>query len=490
MRRIIRNILVIIIIFITIFQPVAAKVEFNQKLYKDLSENKNPIPYIKIPDYQRLILKNGLTLFLAEDHQIPALFINGMIRGGRNLESKEIAGISDCMVDMMTTGTQNFGEKDLDQYKEQYAIQFNFKADNDYLSFSSNALISEEEQLIALVAEILQKPQFGTDYFQRKQSEWEQGLKHAKTQENDVLNLYFYNHLMEGHPYSFRYDLDLQLAALNRITPKELLQHYQRVVTPNNTILFVYGDFKPDRILELISNYFSEWPRHETKPKLTKVKENKELYGQIILVNKPDATQAKIKMGYNFFDQSFLDRNIKERVAFEIANQIYGGGDFESYLMNEIRSIKGFAYDIYADFFNHRLGGAYFINTSVKPEQACETITTIKQIMSDLKNGTQKITETEVFKIVNQRNAFFPEAFRYNESIITNLIMNVEFKDRDPNYLNKYIRLYNTVTAAKAQKAFTKYSFPEKLFNVIVGKKEAILPAFQEQGLKVKVIEL
>jgi zinc protease len=136
------------------------------------------------------------------------------------------------------------------------------------------------------------------------------------------------------------------------------------------------------------------------------------------------------------------------------------------------------------------LGGAYFINTSVKPEKAYETITTITQIMSDVKTRKQKINKHEVFKIVNQRNAFFPEAFRYNESIITNLIMNVEFKDRDPSYLNEYIRLYNTVTAAKAQKAFSKYAFPEKLFTVIVGKKEAVLPAFQEQGIMVKVIEL
>lgn len=490
MKKTIRNILMSIIIFVTVFQPVTAKIEFSQKLYEELSENKNPIPHIIIPEYRRLVLKNGLAIYLAEDHQIPALFINGMIRGGRDLESKQIAGITDYMADMMTTGTQNFGEKDLDQYKERHAIDFNLKTNNDYLSFSSNALISEEEELISLVAEILRKPQFEADYYHRKLSEWEKGLKQAKTQENDLLNMYFYNHLMREHPYSFSYDLNLQLAALNQITPENLFKHYQQAVAPNNTILFVYGDFNPDRILELINQYFEDWTPHETKAKLTKVKENKNLYGQVLLINKPDATQAKIKMGYNFFDQSFLDRNIKDRVAFEIANLIYGGGDFESYLMNEIRSKKGFAYDIYADFFNHKLGGAYFINTSVKPEKAYETITTITQIMSDVKNRKQKINKHEVFKIVNQRNAFFPEAFRYNESIITNLIMNVEFKDRDPSYLNEYIRLYNTVTAAKAQKAFSKYAFPEKLFTVIVGKKEAVLPAFQEQGIMVKVIEL
>ncbi len=302
--------------------------------------------------------------------------------------------------------------------------------------------------------------------------------------------MYFYNHLMQGHPYSFSHDLDLQLAALSRITPESLVKYHDQVITPNNTILFIYGDFKLDLMKGIISKYFNNWAKNQIKVKQPKIKENKATYGQILLVNKPDATQAKIKMGYNFFDQSFLDRNIKERVSFEIANQIYGGGDFESYLMNEIRSEKGYAYDINADFFNQPLGGAYFISTSVKPEKTYETITTIKKIMNDVKTGKQKIEEAEVFKIINQRNAFFPEAFRDNDSIINNLIMNVEFKKRDPDYLNQYIRLYNTVTVLTAQKAFAKYTFPEKFFTVIVGNKEKILPQFQVNGIEVKIVEL
>lgn len=490
MKKTIRNILMLLIVLITVFQPVAAEVEFSPELYETLSQNKNAIPRIEIPDYRRIVLDNGLVVYLVEDDQIPVLTVNGTIRWGRSLESKEIAGISGSMVDLMTTGTQNFGEEEMDRYREANAIQFNLKADDNYFSFNGNALISEQDQLLSLVAEILQRPNFKAEYFNRKKSEWEQNLRQSKTEEDNLMNMYFYNHLMQDHPYCFNNDQDLQLAALRGITPESLREYYSRVMIPNNTILFVCGDFNADRLAEAINQYFGGWEKQEIETKPAKVKENKSTYGQVVLVNKPDATQAKIKMGYNFFDESFLDRNMEERVAFEIANQIYGGGDFESYLMNEIRSEKGYAYDISAGFFNQPLGGAYFISTSVKPDKAYETIETIKKIMSDVKTGKKKISETEVFKIVNQRNAFFPEAFRYNESIINNLIANVELKGRDPNYLNQYIRLYNKVTAKKVQKAFAKYTFPEKFFTVIVGKKEEILPRFIEAGIEVKVIEI
>lgn len=490
MKKLIRNILFLFIIFALIWQPAFAKVDFSRDLYDKLSQNKNPIPQLTIADYRRIVLNNGLTIYLAEDHQIPVLVVKGIIRSGKSMESKKLAGISDCMVDMMTTGTQSFSEKELDRYKEINAININLKADNNYFYLSGDALISEENQLISLIAEILQRPNFNTEYFKRKKNEWDNYIKHAKTLENSLVEMYFYKRLMQGHSYSFGYDLDLQLDSLKRITPKSLMDYYQNVITPNNTILFVYGDFNSGRMRELIEQYFGSWPKNEIKFKPKTVKENKATHGQILLINKPDATQAKILMGYNFYDQTFLDRNLKERIAFEIANQIYGGGDFESLLMNEIRSKKGYAYDISADFFNQPLGGAYYIGTSVKPDKTYETIDTIKKIMIDLKTDNRKLTESEVFKVVNQRNAFFPEAFRDNDSIIYNLIMNVEFKKRDPDYLNQYIRLFNTITAEEAQKAFMKYTFPEKFFTVVVGKKELILPDFQKRKVDVEIVEL
>ncbi len=187
MKKLIRSILVIFIVFATIFQPVLAKVEFSQELYEKLSQNKNDIPRIEIPNYQRIVLNNGLTVYLAENHQIPVLIVNGTIRWGRSLESKENAGITDFMADMMTTGTQNFGEEELNRYQELNAIQFNLNADNNYFSFNGNSLITEQDQLISLIAEILQRPKFNTEYFNRKKSEWEQNFRQAKTEEEYLL---------------------------------------------------------------------------------------------------------------------------------------------------------------------------------------------------------------------------------------------------------------------------------------------------------------
>jgi zinc protease len=146
-------------------------------------------------------------------------------------------------------------------------------------------------------------------------------------------------------------------------------------------------------------------------------------------------------------------------------------------------------YDIGSHYSCNRFEGAYRIDTSVRPDKACETVVAVKQLMQAVKTGRKKVTDAEVFQAINRKNAFLPEDYRHNEAIINNLINDVELQNRNADYLNEYIRAYNRVTAAKAQAALERCFFPEKLFTVIVGKKEAILPAFQEAGIEVTVVD-
>jgi zinc protease len=483
--------ILIVSLAITLFsltQCVWAKVEYSPDFFERLAHGRSEIPQIRVPEYQKLIYKNGMVVYLAEDHEVPVILMSGFLRWGRSQETPQTAGISDFMIDMMNTGTRKYGERRLDRYKQLHAISFGIKADDHNFSFSGNALSAEKEALVSLTAEMLRRPKFKTDYFQRTKNEWIKSLNQQKTQEDPLLKMYFYRNIFQGHVYSYPHDLDMRLANLDKITPEQLENYYQQAILPNHTVLAVYGDFTAQSMARLIKKYFGGWARKEVVYTTEKAQENEDTYGQILLVNKPDATHAKIMLGQQFVNDSVFNANLEERVAFEIGNQVFGGGGFESYLMDEIRSKKGYAYAIGADYFCASLGGAYFVSTSVKPEKACETIETIKQLTIDLKTGKRKIGENEVDKILNYWNAFFPESFRDKDKIIENVIYCVEIKKRDADWLNQYIQAYNRVAAAKAREAFTKYIFPEKIFTVIVGKQEDILPQFKERGIGVRVI--
>jgi len=486
---------------VTYSETVLAKVEYNKELFENLAVNKNKIPHIDIPDYKRIEFENGLIVYLVEDHQLPTVEIKGYINGGRRQEVKSLAGISSFMVEMMNTGTKHFNEKELANYKDINGIDFGFGVENDYLSFAGSALSTDTEEIISLMSEILQEPKFNANYFTRVKQELYRGLAQAKTQESNLLDMYFYKNIYKNHPYSFDDDIDLNIAALSNITPDSLQRFYDQNISPSNTIFAIVGDIDTKRMEKMLNKYFNQWgmiekdekqstekskyQELEVEIKTPAVEIDTENYGRVILVNKPDATQAKIKMGYNFFDNNF-----KDKVAFTMANSVYGGGDFESRLMDNLRTKKGFVYGISATDQYNQLGGAYYISTEVKPADTYQAIQEIKEEMISIKNGEKKIKEDELFKIINLYNAFFPKSYKSKLSVINRIIYNVELEGRDVDYINKVIKEYNQLSATKAQKVFTEYSYPQRFLTVIVGNKEKILPKFKEQGIDVEVVEV
>lgn len=486
-KRTVHLIIALLVALFSFSQCFGAEVEYSQELYKQLAQHTNAIPHIKIPGYSKTVLKNGLTVYLAEAHDTPIITLQGRVDWGRSLESPDQAGISAFLTDLMQSESRNFDEETMARYKERYGLSFRVNAADDSFDFDGNALSSEREQLISLAAEVLLRPRFDTKSIHQKKLQWQKSLEQEKTMEDGLLNQYFYRNLMKDHPYAFANDLELQLAALKNISPASLEEYYHRAFVPKNTILFVYGDFKLSAMLKTVKKYFGGWPKNELKANPGKVVESPAIYGKILLVNKPDATHAKIKMGYPFFNQAFFDDKLQDKVALEITNRIFGGG-MESCLMQEIRVKRGYAYNIDSQILYQPLGGAFIIDTSVKPDTAFETVEAVRRIMYDLKTGKQKIDPTAVFNEINQFNLLLPESLRDDDKLIWENIVNIERKKRDKDYFNRFIQSYNKVTAADAQHAAAQYFYPEKLFTVIVGKKETILPQFEKAGVEVEVV--
>ncbi|RCW47730.1 MULTISPECIES: pitrilysin family protein [unclassified Halanaerobium] len=485
MRKKLFVILIITSLLITFTIHTSAEVDFTQELYSKLSENTNPIPYLDIPNYNSAVFHNGLKIYLLEDHSLPYIDIKGYIKGGRILENEDNAGITDFMTAVMNTGTQNYGEKELNRFKELNAVDLNLSSSDHYISFSGNALTSEKNKLIFLLKEILLRPNFAAEYRSRLLAERERNIQQSKTRQNSLLEMYFFKNIYLGHPYSYAHDLDLLLDNLDYYTPENLKKYYDKTVRPNKTIMILYGDFDSKKMLKKLHKEFSSWKNSSEFWKQPTVTAEESNYGKVILINKEDATQAKIKMGYN------LDiRYFKDRIAFTLGNEIFGGGDLTSRLSKNLRAEKGLVYNIYSKYVDKKAGGYYILNTSVKPEKTYLAVESINKEIEKIIQGKEQITEDDIFEIVNRRNVFFPKSYRRKEDLLQSVIFNIEFKERDKNYINKFIQAYNILSAEDVNKYFEKYIYPGRFLTVIVGKKEDILPQFEENSISVEVIEI
>ncbi|MTI61682.1 MAG: insulinase family protein [Firmicutes bacterium] len=464
---------------------ISAQVEFSQELFEELAENTNEIPWIEIPDYEKIVLDNGMTVYLAEDHEMPVVQIFGYIKGGISQETIELAGISQFLVRMMNTGTKNYSEEEFAYYKERYGINFSVYSSNDYFGYRGNALIFDQEELIKLAAEVLQHPSFDTPYYQRTKYFLYNNYQQTKADDDYLAAVNFYKNLYKDHPYAYSSDVDLLLSTLNNITPASLEEFHKQNFTPANLILGLVGDIDIAEIKKMVKEYFADWQGREVVLQEAELQAAPDNWGKIIIIDKPDATQARIKMGYLFKDNSFL-----ERVPFNIANSVFGGGDFESRLMEKLRSEMGYVYNIGSYVRYNKLAGDFIIDTNVRPQKACETIEMVKGIMNSIKDGSQAIKDKEVYKIINRWNAHYPQNYRYIEDVFISIIYNIELMNRDVDYINKYVEEYNKVDGQQAQEVFVEYTYPERFLTVIVGKKEDILPTFKEKGIDVEVVSI
>ncbi|MGM0547801.1 MAG: M16 family metallopeptidase [Bacillota bacterium] len=476
----------LLIVFATTISIFASPQNFSPQFFEELAKTVNEKPEIEIPAYETLELANGMKFYLAQDKSLPLIEIRGYINGGKINENRDQAGITALMTEIMLLETQNYSEKELSFFKEANALSLDLAAGFDRISINANALSSESKELISLLAEVLEKPKFKGNHFKRTVKEYQQLYQQRFHNDSALLNMYFYKNIYGEHPYAYNYNYNLILDFLSRVQATDLADFYNQIVKPESTIIVINGDFNLREVKKQLKIEFANWEKQNKNQKLNKelVNVRPEIHNKIILVNKEDSTQAKLKMGYNFYTTNYA-----KKIPFMLGNKIFGGGSFNSRLMENLRSDKGYVYGINAQTRYHDYGGAYTINLSLNPAKTLLGMEAVKNELEKIKKGKAPFTQKELFENINLYNATFPKAYKEQIDILDQLVYQKEFYNKTDNYLNNYIEQYNGLQVKEVKKIFRENIYPEILFTVIVGPKAEILPQFEAAGLEVEVID-
>ena len=477
-------ILIALVLITMIFVPsVMSEEKLNDDLFYKLIKTENDKPEIKIPDYKKIKFDNGLTAYLVKNNKYPVVEITGFIKGGRRQENQEVAGISNIMLNMMSTGTQNLGEEEYAEFKEIHGIDINFNVSNDTFNFRGSALSSEKDKLISILADSLRKPDFSASYFQRILQQQHQYLAQATVQPDPMLNNYFFKNIYQEHPYSFANNISLKKSKIKTFTPDKLRNFYNKSIGPEKMVIAIVGDFSINNTQEILKDNFADWEKQNISIKENEIKEMA-YNDQIIIVDKKDADQAHMKIGYNFDGHQF-----KKETEFLIGNRIFGKGGFSSRLMENVRSEKGYVYSIYSNTSYNKDGGVYYINTKLDPQKAPEVLEAVKDEMTAIKTTEKPITAEEIKESINLYNGLLPSDYKYPIDIINEYIYKTELLNENDDYLNDFIDEYNNLTAQEVQSVMEEYLKPDKLLTVVVGDSGQLKKVFKKAGYKVKIIK-
>ncbi|SNB48094.1 pitrilysin family protein [Geobacter sp. DSM 9736] len=413
----------------------------------------------QIPKAERVVLENGLTVYLMEDRELPLITVTGYIGTGSAYEPAEKTGLAGITGNVLRTGgAEGLPPEKIDDELEFTASAVECAIATDAGTCTMSSLKKNFDRTLDIYSQLLMKPAFRDDRFEvaRKQT-----LEYLRRQNDDPKQLAdreLTKAIYQGSPLG----RVPTVATVNAINRQDLLDFHSRYFRPNNTILAIAGDFERNEMLAKLTKAFSGWQKRDVS--LPQVDPPLPIRQEILLVEK-GVNQSVIRMGHLGIEKSNPDL-----YAIRVMDAILGSNGFNSRLMAEIRTNQGLAYNVGSHFdIGRRFVGTFEAETETKAGSTTKTIGLMKEIIDGMRREPVSDQELKLAKdsIINS----FIFGFTSTAAVVSQLAR-LEYYGYPPGYLENYRQRIAAVTKEDVQRVAKQYLHPEKLVVVVVGSRE------------------
>jgi len=414
---------------------------------------------IEIPNPDKVVLDNGMALYLLEDHELPRINIAATInKCGGYLEPPNKIGLASMTGTVMRTGgTTSMTGDQIDEELEAIGAFVETGIGTTSGSARANALSDYSERIIQILADVLRNPVFNEDKIELARTE----AKSAISRRNDdpmPLCIAEYRKLIYGpdSPYARQEEY----ATVDAITRDDMVMFHKMVVQPNNVQMAIIGDFNKDEMIAMLKKYFADWPRGTMEiPAPPDV--DYDFKPTVNYTEKTDVNQSNILMGH--IGGKMGDPDYPATI---VMNSILGGS-FGSRLTDNVRSKKGLAYGASGRFsFNYDYPGFFYAYAGTKSES---TVAAMKEMIKQIKSMQVDIpTETEMTKAKDGWLNSFVFNFDSKGKVLGRM-MTYDYYGMDRDYLQQLKEAVENVTPQDVIDVAKRKLHPDALQMLVVG---------------------
>ncbi len=417
-----------------------------------------PLPAFKPQQPKRIELKNGMVIFLQEDHELPLLSGTARIRGGSVNEPGAKVGLVDMYGEVWRTGgTKTQTGDQLDDFLEVRAAKVETGGGPDSTTISFSCLKGDLDDVFKAFVDVLRNPEFRADKLDIVQKEEEDAISRRN---DDVGEIAHRETMKLAYGADNPYAREAEYATVAAVTRQDLIDWHSRYVHPNNIILGISGDFDSAAMEARLHAAFDTWPKGPAAPRKNEIKYSPASAGNYF-VSKEDVNQSTIHMiGLG------ITRDNPDYYALSVFNEAFGGG-FSSRLFNDIRTKRGLAYSV-GGGVGSNFGHPGILQVAIGTKSA-STIEAIQAATDDIADLSRKpITEDEIQRAKDAiLNAFI---FRLDSpDKILGERMTYEYYGYPADWLDKYEAEIKKVTAADVNRVATKYMHRDQMAVLVVG---------------------
>lgn len=438
-----------------------------------------PLPEVRLPRYERFVLKNGLVVYLMEDHELP--LVNGtlLVRTGSRLESGDKVGLADLMGSVMRSGgTLRYPPDRLNEILEQRSASVEVGVGETFGGAGFECLSEDLSLVFGLFADVIRQPAFAQDKLDLEKTQ-KRGEIARRNDDPDGIAGREFQKLIYGKdsPYA----RTVEYKSLDNISRADLIGFKERYFFPGNSILGIVGDFDAKKMRGLIQSGFGDWQSRQNAGKVELPPVRQVSTGGVFFVNQPQLTQSSVLMGHLGGQY-----NSPDYPALDVLNGVLNG--FGGRLFNQVRSRQGLAYSVYGYWspgFDYP--GTFTAGGQTRSNATVQFVQALKEEVKRLQ--TQEVTKEELaFAKESTLNSF---VFNFeNPSQTLSRLMRYEYFGYPADFLFRYQKALAATTAADVQRVAQKYLQPEKMVTLVVGNQAAINPPLTQLSAQVTPIDI
>jgi zinc protease len=432
------------------------------------------------PIPERILLDNGIVVYLLEDHELPLITITASMRTGSWLDPADKVGLASMTGAVMRTGGGGgLSAEQVDEELEQFAGDISIGIGRQSGSASLDVLSKDLKRGLQIFAGLIRTPAFEPARVELAKLQAIEGIRRRQDNPGSVVSREFVKVLYGAeHPTARESSID----SVQRLTRDDLVAFHRTTIHPNGMILGVTGDFKKEEMLASLRGVFGDWKKGTVPElKIADVPESETAKQAVRFINK-ETSQTHLRVGH-----LTIRENDPDYVPLAIANDILGGSSFRSRLFNDVRTKRGLAYSV-----GSRLNtgvydqGVWLARAETKLASTEEVIG--RFIANIERMRTELVSDAELAEAKEAYVNSFVFSFSSPSAIVSRLV-ELEYDGLPQDFLQQLREKVVKLSKEDILAAAKKHLHPNRLKIVAVGSGEALSKVLSTFG-EVKEIKL
>jgi predicted Zn-dependent peptidase len=413
----------------------------------------------KLPPVKPFTLKNGIKVYLVEQHTLPIVSMDLNFDGGSLVDPKGKDGLAGICMAMLTEGTQKLDKIQYSEALADIASNISAYAGEDTQGVQLASLTKHLDATFALFADTLLVPGMRDTDFDRMKKRRIESVRQSRSNPNAIPGrvvgpvLYGPNHPLGSV---------ITEASLESITLDDCKQYVATWLKPKNARLFVVGDLDEAAVRKAFdSSPLAAWTG--AGPKMPALPQPKTMAGKIFFVNVPKAAQSSVML---------LSFGPKRTAPDYFANTMMSGvlgGSFTSRLNMNLREDKGYSYGARGYFtYSPKVYGTLSVSAPVQADSSYQALLEVQRELTELQSGHSPVTKEELEREKVNAKLALPGRFATAQSALSQY-RSLVYYGLPLDYFNTYVGKVDKVTEKDVRASAAKHLKLSGAVYVVVG---------------------